>query len=311
MIRTFLFFSAIFFSLMLTAQNDEPQTLHTPTGDLQGSLIVPAGQSRFDLMILQAGSGPTDRNGNSPLGVSANSYRLLANVLAKEGVATLLIDKRGIAASKAAGKDESALVFDNYIEDMAAWATQLKTDRRVKKIILAGHSEGSLIAMIAAQKVKADKYISIAGPSKPINEILSWQLNQRAPILAPAADSIMNKMKNGEKVDSIPPMLFSLFRPSIQPYMISWMKYNPCEEIKKLSVPVLIIQGTTDLQVQQSEGEALHQCNPASSLSIINGMNHVLKDAPAEMAANMATYKNADLPLSEKLVADIVKFIKE
>lgn len=290
---------------------EDSLVLHTATGNLYGSLIVPERQKSFDLVILQAGSGPTDRNGNNPLGVHANSYRMLADSLAKYSIATLLIDKRGIAASKDAVKDESKLLFDDYIKDMEDWVVLLKKDKRVQRFILAGHSEGSLIAMVAAQQVKADKYISIAGASKPIDEIISWQLKQRAPMLAATADSIMNKMKAGEKTDSVPPLLFSLFRPGVQPYMISWMKYNPCEEIKKLRMPVLIVQGTTDIQVQQSEGEALHACNPHTSLSMITGMNHVLKQSAADMATNMATYANPNLPLSEQLVTDIVKFIKK
>lgn len=307
-----LFLSLLFLYKTTYAQSKEDSVvLHTSSGNLYGSFITPNSANQFDVVILQAGSGPTDRNGNSPLGVKANSYKMLSDSLIKYNIATLLIDKRGVAASKDAGKDESKLLFDDYIKDMVDWATLIKKDQRVQKIIFAGHSEGSLIAMVAAQQAKADKYISIAGASQPINEIISWQLKQRAPTLAATADSIFEKMKKEETVETIPPTLLSLFRPSIQPYMISWMKYNPCTEIKKLTIPVLVVQGTTDIQVQQSEAEALHTCNPYTTLSIINGMNHVLKSSSSDMTANMATYADATLPLPTQLVTEIVNFIKK
>ncbi|MCH5599911.1 alpha/beta hydrolase [Niabella ginsengisoli] len=311
MIKTFSLFTALFFYSFLFAQKEEPQILQTATGKLYGTLVVPDGQRSFDLMILQPGSGPTDRKGNNPLGVNADSYLMLANALARNNIATLLIDKRGIAASKEAGKDESKLVFDDYIKDLEDWAVLLKKEKRIKKLILAGHSEGSLIAMRAAQKVSADKYISISGPAKSIDEIITWQLKQQAPALAPAADSLFKRMKNGEKIDSIPPLLYSLFRPSIQPYMTSWMKYDPCKEIKKKKIPALIVQGTNDYQVQQSEAEHLHGCNPKTSLAIINEMNHVLKRSPKDIDGNRATYTNPSLPIVEQLVTEITAFIKE
>ncbi|MFT4093305.1 MAG: alpha/beta fold hydrolase [Niabella sp.] len=286
------------------------KVLHTASGDLCGRLIVPAGKRKFDVIILQPGSGPTDRNGNNPLGVKANSYRMLADSLVQYGIATLLIDKRGIGASKAAGADESKLVFDDYIKDIELWFRFLKKDPRADRLILAGHSEGSLIAMVAAQKVPADKYISISGPAEPIDDIIFWQLKQQVPLLAPAARDLFDKMKRGETIDSVPPMLYTLFRPSIQPYMRSWMSYNPCQEIKKLRMPVLILQGTTDVQVQKEEAAALHQCNTAAKLEMITGMNHVLKEAPLDPAANKATYMDPSLPLLHDFVTSIVSFIK-
>ncbi|HTG56945.1 MAG TPA: alpha/beta fold hydrolase, partial [Niabella sp.] len=193
MYRQLVLLAFVFFNQVLSAQNEEPVTLHTATGDLYGSLIVPANRNKFDLVILQAGSGPTDRKGNNPLGVNADSYWMLAHELVKNNIATLLFDKRGIAASKEAGRDESKLVFDDYIKDLEDWVALLKKDKRIENIILAGHSEGSLIAMVAAQKIKVARYISIAGPAKPIDEIISWQLKQQAPVLATPADSLFKR----------------------------------------------------------------------------------------------------------------------
>lgn len=310
--KTFFNFLLLIFLLQnVQAQvTDERLTLSTPSGDLKGTLVLPEQGKHFNLIILQPGSGPTDRNGNNPLGVKANSYRLLAEALAKNNIATLLMDKRGIAASALAAKSEAELRFDDYINDLVSWAELMKKDKRFKKITLAGHSEGSLVAMIAAQKINVDNYISISGIAQPIENIISWQISQQAPKLAPIVDSMFLRLKNGEKLDSVPPFLFSLLRPSVQPYMASWMKYNPCEEIKKLSIPVLILQGTTDIQVKPEEAEKLHQCNPKSTLKIITGMNHILKQAPEDRTKNMQTYSDEKLPIMPELVLDITEFMK-
>ncbi|WP_346237397.1 alpha/beta hydrolase [Niabella insulamsoli] len=309
--KKLLYIALGLWAMTAQAQTEEPKTLETPTGTLYGSLIVPENAAQFDLVVLQPGSGPTDRKGNNPLGVSAASYWMLAQALAKKNIATLLIDKRGIGASKAAGADESKLVFDDYINDLAAWAVLMKQDKRVKKLVLAGHSEGSLIAMRAAQKEKADKYISISGPAKPIDEIIGLQLRQQAPALAPAADSLLGRLKRGEAIDSVPPLLYTLFGPSIQPYMRSWIKSNPCEEIKKLNIPILILQGSNDYQVQENEAVLLHACNPKAAIKIIPEMNHILKKSPKDMAGNRATYINPSLPIDEELVAAVAAFVKK
>lgn len=296
--------------LLFAQSSDELITLSSATGDLKGTLVVPDAVKKFNLVILQPGSGPTDRNGNNPLGVKAKSYRLLADELAKNKIASLLIDKRGIGASSKSGRAEADMRFDDYVNDLTGWVELMKKDKRVKKLIIAGHSEGSLVGMIAAQKTKIDKYISIAGIADPIDKVISWQLKQQSPQTSLLADSLFARLREGKKLDSVPPALFMLLRPSVQPYMASWMKYNPCEEIKKIKIPVLILQGSTDIQVKEEEGHKLQGCKPKCLLVIINGMNHVLKEAPADRKKNMDTYMDEKLPVVPRLVEEITKFVK-
>ncbi|MFZ1529409.1 MAG: alpha/beta fold hydrolase [Ferruginibacter sp.] len=307
-----LFGFVLLASLNLPAQfTDEPVSLLTKTGELKGTLLIPGGTKKFNLVILHPGSGPTDRNGNNPFGVKAKSYRLLAEALANKKIATLLIDKRGIGGSAAALKSEAELVFDDYVTDLVDWANLLKKDKRVKKLIIAGHSEGSLIGMLASQKLKAvDKYISLSGVAQSIDQVIVWQLQQQSSKMASMADSMFTRMKQGLKLDSVPPALAMLFRPAMQPYMASWIKHDPCAEIKKLTVPVLLIQGSTDIQVREEEGHKLHACNPAASIAVINEMSHVLKKGPADRTKNMATYSDEKLPIMPELVDEIVKFVK-
>ena len=287
----------------------EEKILSTSTGDLKGTLLLPTNAKKYPLVIIQAGSGPTDKNGNSGKAVTANSYRLLAEALAAKNIATLLIDKRGVATSMGALKSELTLRFDDYADDLAAWAVFIKKDKRVKKIFIAGHSEGSLIGMLAAQKEKVNGYISIAGAGESIDKIITWQYAQQLPKAAVVVDSLFTRMRNKQKIDTIPPYLLSIFRPTVQPYILSWMLHDPCQEINKLSIPVLLIQGSTDIQVTLSQATLLKECKPNATLAIIEGMNHILKQAPEDRLKNIATYTDEKLPLSPTLVTTIVTFV--
>ena len=182
-----IFFSLLYF--ISTAQFiTEEKTLITTTGNLAGTLILPRTGKVFKLVVIQAGSGPTDRNGNSGNPIKANSYRLIAEALSKKNIATLLTDKRGVGKSMGAMKSEANLRFDDYADDLAGWINFIKKDKRIGKIFIAGHSEGSLVGMIAAQKEKVNGYISIAGAGESIDKIITWQYAQKSPEIADVVD---------------------------------------------------------------------------------------------------------------------------
>lgn len=231
-----------------------------------------------------------------------NSLLLLAHELAAQGIASIRYDKRGIGASKDALISEENLRFENYAEDSKAWAAQLKSDARFDKLIIIGHSEGSLLGLLACEQ--ADVFVSLAGAGRPIDVILkeqlAVQLSGKKKLLRAANDGL-SKLKEGKLVEDAPVELFSLFRPSIQPYLISWMKYDPTVEISKLKIPVIIIQGTTDLQVQAKDAELLHAASPGSRYILIEGMNHIFKLAPSDREKNIETYSNPELPLAPEL----------
>ncbi len=279
------------------------QSVQTPTGELYGTLTVPILKGTFPVALIIAGSGPTDRDGNNPQ-MKNNSLLLLAHELAAQGIASIRYDKRGIGASKDALVSEENLRFENYAEDAKAWAAQLKADARFNKLIIIGHSEGSLLGLLACEQ--ADAFVSIAGPGRPIDVILKEQLAVQLKgkkKLLRAVDEGISKLKKGELVGDAPEELFSLLRPSIQPYLISWMKYDPAVEISKLKIPIVIIQGTTDLQVKEEDAVILFKAHPLNSrLIIIENMNHVLKLAPLDREKNIETYSNPELPLAEELV---------
>jgi len=281
-------------------------TLQTGSGVIYGTLTIPEKPRRMPVALIIAGSGPTDRDGNNPV-MRNNSLKLLAAELAKKGIASLRYDKRGIAASKAALTGEKDLRFDDYVSDAGEWIQLLKKDKRFSEVIVIGHSEGSLIGMLAG--TSADKFISIAGFGQSADLILKEQLGSQPKMVQDLSFPIIDSLKNGKTVDSVPPILKSLFRPSVQPYMISWFRYDPRIEIRKLSVPVLIIQGTNDIQVGVENARQLSDANREAELLLIDNMNHIFRITDGDRMANIATYSNIELPVSRELAEAVTGFI--
>ncbi|MGQ1891015.1 alpha/beta hydrolase [Thermophagus sp. OGC60D27] len=299
----------IAFCQTLSAETEEePITLETKTGKIEGTLLCPVSSKKIPVVLIISGSGPTDRNGNNPVMIN-NSLKMLAEGLFQKGIASVRYDKRGIAASREAAKIESNLRFETYIDDAIAWVDLLNNDAKFSEIIIAGHSEGSLIGMIASRKKEVTKFISLAGSGSPAANIIKDQLKEQPPMVLDQITTIIEKLEKGETTDSVPLMLYSLFRPDIQPYLISWFKYHPKKEIAKLNKPVLIIQGTTDIQVGISEAEKLADANKNAKKHIIQGMNHILKPAETDRIQNIRTYSNPELPLKEGLIDLISQFI--
>lgn len=290
----------------------EPATLETPTGTLFGTLELPAGDGPFPVVVIHAGSGPTDRDGNTPqIPGKNNSLKILAEALSAKGIASLRYDKRGIAASAKAGPKEEDLRFETYIDDALAWGQQLRKDKRFGKLIYLGHSEGALIVCVAAQKLPADGYISIAGAGRPAGPILLEQLRPQAPLdVMKQVEQVIQSLNQGKTVANPPAALVSLFRPSVQPYMISWFRYDPAAEIAKLNMPSLILQGDVDVQVSVTDARLLKAAQRAATLVIVEGMNHVLKSAPTDPRQQAASYSDPNLPVVPKLIDEVVAFIQ-
>ena len=238
---------------------EDSVSLATPGGRIFGTLELPAQRFPVPVALMIAGSGPTDRNGNSiALPGANNSLMLLARGLAERGVASLRFDKRGIAASKAAMTKEEDIRFEDYIADAEGWIAQIRADPRFSTITVVGHSEGSLIGMIAAREARADAFVSLEGAGRNAKDIIIAQLAAQLPApVVEQARSIMGKIEARQQVDSVPPFLAPLFRPSVRPYLVSWFRYTPSLEMAKLSIPALVIQGTTDIQTSEEDAKLL------------------------------------------------------
>lgn len=277
---------------------------------LYGTLVNPQGDGNFPVALLISGSGPTDRDGNSP-GLKNNSLKLLAEGLAQAGIASLRYDKRGVGASADTTIHEKDLRFDDYIHDAENWLEYLNAKPEYDAVYVIGHSEGALIGLVAAQSADVQKYVSLAGAGKPADAILLDQIKSQSPFLGIFTATILDTIKAGKIVTEMPKALEPIFRPSVQPYLRSWIKYEPAKEIAKLSIPVLIVQGTTDLQVDVEDARALKAANPDAKLLLVEGMNHILKDVPEAREANFATYSDSTLALSDTLVPGIAAFLKD
>jgi alpha/beta superfamily hydrolase len=283
-------------------------TIETDTGKLEGTLLTDDLKNSKIVALIIAGSGPTDRDGNNPTMIN-NSLKMLADELSKVGISSLRYDKRGIGKSKDSGLKEIDLRFENYINDASSWIEYLNNLSSFNKIVVIGHSEGSLIGMVASQQKNVDKFISIAGAGQPIDQTIREQLKAQPPIVIEQSTPILDKLLQGETVDNVPAFLNSLFRPSVQPYMISWFKYDPQKEISKLNKPVLIVQGDTDIQVSLMDADKLAAANKKSDKVVVQKMNHIFKEATLDRQANFQTYNQPDLPIKTELVKAIGVFI--
>ncbi|MEO2056499.1 MAG: alpha/beta hydrolase [Flavobacteriaceae bacterium] len=303
-VSTLLYF---LFATIFTLAQEEIIVLETPTGNIEGTLLVPSKEN-VPLVLIIAGSGPTDRDGNSG-SLKNNSLKMLAQGLYDNNIASFRFDKRGIAKSAKAMTSEEDLRFEHYIQDVQQWHSLLKDDSRFSSFIILGHSEGSLIGMIASQTVIPDKFISLAGPGVSMQATIRRQLVDQPPYVLSMSLPIIEELEKGKTVDSVAPLLNMLFRPSVQPYLISCFKYDPAIEISKVKCPVLIIQGTTDIQIQVEDAKKLAAANSNSELVIIEGMNHILKEADANRFLNMRTYGDPNLELKQGLIESITSFI--
>ncbi|MDH4872856.1 alpha/beta fold hydrolase [Pseudomonas sp. BN515] len=314
MLRLFLLLLPLLASLAQAAPQSvlqRPVELDTGNGILRGTLLRPKTDQPVPVALIIAGSGPTDRDGNNPIGGRNDSLKKLAQLLARNGIASVRYDKRGIAASRDAGSDERQLSIELYTRDAAAWGQSLKQDPRFSKLILIGHSEGALIASLAADAAGADALISISGSARPIDQLLRDQLQSRlTPPLLTQSEALLASLRAGQQVAEVPQPLEALFRPSVQPYLISLFRQDPAQAFGRLRIPALILQGSSDIQVSVSDAEQLKVARPDAELVIVEGMNHMLRIVPMDMEQQLASYRNPQLPLAQELSTHILAFIK-
>lgn len=300
---------------LATTASAEPRaiTAKGPEGDLAGTLI-PAAEDRPTVLIIP-GSGPTDRDGNNPMGVTAAPYRLLAEALATRGIGSIRIDKRGMFGSQAAVPNPNDVTIAAYAADVRRWIASARAETGVKCIWLLGHSEGGLVALKAAQD--ADGVcgaLLVASVGRPLGTILRQQLESNpanAPIL-PDAMKAIDALEKGERVsvEGMHPALQGLFNPAVQGFLIDLMANDPSKLAATLTVPTLIVAGAKDLQTPVADGEALAAAQPEAKLVVLEDMNHVLKTVEADgRGINLATYSDPALPIHPELVEAVANFV--
>lgn len=289
---------------------ESPVSVEVEGGTLHGSLASPAEGSET-LVILHAGSGPTTRDGNTQgMPSGNNSLWLLSDALVDHGFAVLRYDKRGIGESSGFQQSESDLRFDSFVSDLVAWIDMARQTGTWKKIVLAGHSEGALVATLAAARTNVNGLVLLAGAGRSAPAILREQLTRNLPpALYAESDSILVRLERGETSPAPSPQLAALFRESVQPYLISWFQHDPAEELGALITPAIVIQGTTDIQISVADAERLAASRDDVDLVLIEGMNHVFKDVEGDLAAQVPSYGDPHLPLNAELAPLIAAFI--
>lgn len=277
---------------------------------IDGLLLVPENEETPTLAILIQGSGPTDRNGNQPM-VNNNSLKYLAEGLSNRKIATFRYDKRLVNLARQGRLKEENIVFDDFIKDAIDVTAYFKKDPRFSKIIIIGHSEGSLVGMVASQENRADAFISIAGAGQEIDDVIVDQLERQAPALKEDARNSFDDLRVNGIATNYGEGLSSIFRPSVQPFMRTWMAYNPQKEIAKLNIPVFIINGNQDIQVDENEAKLLKEAKPDAEFLIIEGMNHIFKKITlGDTMENAKSYNEPNRKVMPELIETIENFIK-
>ncbi|WP_304143985.1 alpha/beta hydrolase [Mesoflavibacter zeaxanthinifaciens] len=306
--KSILLFLSLCFSSIIVAQ-DSTYTKHeiSVNKHIDGTLLAPNNITKPDLAIIIAGSGPTDRDGNQNF-LKNNSLKKLAVNLTKNKIATYRYDKRIVKQLKSNNIDKD-IMFDDFVTDAKSVIDYFKNSQNFNKIYVIGHSQGSLVGMLAA-KDRSDGFISLAGAGQSIDQVIIEQVNKTAPNFTEDTKRVFETLRQGKTTTDYPMALSSIFNIEIQKFMINWMQYDPTEVIKSLEMPVLVINGTKDLQVSENEAKLLKEANEEATLKIIENMNHVLVTIEGDDLENSKSYAETQRPIAEGLIDTITNFIK-
>lgn len=302
--------------MMPCVSHAEEIAIAGPQGPLKGTLMMPADVPQPHTAIIIPGSGPTDRDGNSPLGIRAASLRLLAEALADQGIASLRIDKRGMFGSAAAIADPNAVGLSDYAADVRQWAAAARARTGASCTWLIGHSEGGLVALAAAQGAgDLCGLVLVASAGRPLGTVIKEQLaaNPANGFLLETANNALDELSAGRRVEveGMHPALRGLFNPEVQDFLMTTLPVDPAQLAASADLPILVVQGDADIQVSVEDARLLADAAPGSTLAILPGVNHVLKQVEGtSRAANVAAYANPDLPLAEGVASSIATFVK-
>lgn len=291
---------------------ESPYTIRSAGLELQGTLTIPRGVTKpVPVVVIIAGSGPTDRNGNSMMGIRPNSYAQLAWRLAERGIASLRYDKRGMPGTQGTF-DITNMTLDDFAGDARVAAESMSRDRRFSRVVFLGHSEGASLALIAgAGGAPVAGIVHVSGLGRRTGEVLREQLSRQfdSAILV-RYDTAMKHYLAGEQPADVPQGLEMLFVPVNRTYMRSMMAFEPQAAIRAVRQPVLIVQGATDLQATVADAERLHAARPNAQLVVVPLANHVLKQtADTTIAGQLPTYQSPTIPIMPEVVKPIADWV--
>ena len=294
----------IILTLKLNAQNYSESNISI-NENIYGSIVEPKSRSNSSLVIFIGGSGPIDRDGNQSF-MKCDMFKKLAYSLSKKGISSFRYDKRVVTQIRK-GKLDKKITFDDFVSDAIAIIDFFES--KYNSIVIAGHSQGSLVGLLSI-KEGVSGFISLSGAGRTIDMVIEDQISKTAPMLLEDTKNIFKILRSGKITEDFPLPLYSLFNIEIQPFMISWMQYDPKKIIAKIPIPSLIINGDNDLQVDEKEAKLLYNSAQNSEILIVKNMNHVLVEIEGDDIKNIKSYNNPDLKISELVIEKIAEFIE-
>ena len=294
----------IILTLKLNAQNYSESNISI-NENIYGSIVEPKSRSNSSLVIFIGGSGPIDRDGNQSF-MKCDMFKKLAYSLSEKGISSFRYDKRVVTQIRK-GKLDKKITFDDFVSDAIAIIDFFES--KYNSIVIAGHSQGSLVGLLSI-KEGVSGFISLSGAGRTIDMVIEDQISKTAPMLLEDTKNIFKILRSGKITEDFPLPLYSLFNIEIQPFMISWMQYDPKKIIAKIPIPSLIINGDNDLQVDEKEAKLLYNSAQNSEILIVKNMNHVLVEIEGDDIKNVKSYNNPDLKISELVIEKIVEFIE-
>ena len=294
----------IILTLKLNAQNYSESNISI-NDNIYGSIVEPKSRSNSNLVIFIGGSGPIDRDGNQSF-MKCDMFKKLAYSLSEKGISSFRYDKRVVTQIRK-GKLDKKITFDDFVSDAIAIIDFFES--KDNSIVIAGHSQGSLVGLLSI-KEGVSGFISLSGAGRTIDMVIEDQISKTAPMLLEDTKNIFKILRSGKITEDFPLPLYSLFNIEIQPFMISWMQYDPKKIIAKIPIPSLIINGDSDLQVDEKEAKLLYNSAQNSEILIVKNMNHVLVEIEGDELKNVKSYNNPELKISELLIEKMVEFIE-
>jgi esterase/lipase len=300
----YIVLAILILTLKLNAQNYKENNISI-NDNIYGSIVEPKSRSNSNLVIFIGGSGPIDRDGNQSF-MKCDMFKKLAYSLSEKGISSFRYDKRVVTQIRK-GKLDKKITFDDFVSDAIAIIDFFES--KYNSIVIAGHSQGSLVGLLSI-KEGVSGFISLSGAGRTIDMVIEDQISKTAPMLLEDTKNIFKILRSGKITEDFPLPLYSLFNIEIQPFMISWMQYDPKKIIAKIPIPSLIINGDSDLQVDEKEAKLLYNSAQNSEILIVKNMNHVLVEIEGDELKNVKSYNNPDLKISELVIEKMVEFIE-
>lgn len=285
---------------------EEPFTINLGNAQVNGFLNIPEKVNKAPLIILVSGTHFFEKDLEG-LGFEDNSFRQISEYLYKNGIACYRIEPSSLNI----GSDID-IKFENYATTLKTCVDTFYLSKRFSKIIVAGTNDGALMGILTAIKnPKVNGFVSLAGYGRVGDEVLKEKLSGPNELNNKVIYDFIDLLKKGDTLPDLPRSYLSVFKPSIQPFLISWFKINPANELKKTTCPVLIFNGTTDLKVKTKDYQLLCAAKPLAQKKVIKNMNHNFTNCDKlDRESQIKFCTNSSETMNKDFLLTLVNFIK-